>query len=137
MKEFAVDRSRWLRGSSTGSVLQDSQGHRCCLGFFMAACGFSADRLFDVGLPEDVEGMSTEGEAGFLVREREDDEGYIVGVLDSAVTDRLVGVNDFDSLTDDEREKQIADEFAKHGVRVSFVDSVPLATVAEGEKSNG
>ena len=79
MKEFAVDRSRWLRGSSTGSVLQDSQGHRCCLGFFMAACGFSADRLFDVGLPEDVEGMSTEGEAGFLVREREDDEGYIVG----------------------------------------------------------
>ena len=44
--EVTIYRDRWLRGSFRESMLLDIEGHRCCLGFAMAAEGFEDKYLY-------------------------------------------------------------------------------------------
>lgn len=55
LKEFTVDRQRWLRGLPDGnSVLQNGDGLRCCLGFLALKCGAKVKDIVGVPMPDRI-----------------------------------------------------------------------------------
>lgn len=133
--KLTIDRSRWCRGDENPYLLRESDGRMCCLGFFLRACGLPEDRIkglaepqhpFEGGAPSAIPGPAT-----FLVvheeieaDEGEEDESYF-DYGPSDVASDLMTLNDDPQVTEDYRERRIAEVFAKHGHDVVFVDASP------------
>lgn len=132
--KLTIDRSRWLRGDPQTSALLDAAGRQCCLGFFMSACGVDDADIEDWGLPCETpvaEERRLPEQAKWLVNEyTEDDEPQpLLHVVDSTTVSKLIEANDASLRSEADREAQIADLFAVHGVNVEFVDAMPSPTL--------
>lgn len=108
--KLEIDRNTWARGHWEGGYLWDPDtGKSCCLGFFGRACGYTNKEMEphetlsylrdDRGSPQS---------AGPELQSVADQEGL------------LISYNDSRELSEEEREQMIAEEFAKHGVEVTF-----------------
>ncbi len=124
--KLVIKRSEWARGSvkdteRVANLLYAKQdGTRCCLGFLGNACGYTDQELQGYGLPSDVV-----NDAGlynkwgrFLLHGCDENNRR----TDSLIVDDLIEINDDTNITESEREADIAEIFAKHGVEVEFVD---------------
>lgn len=112
LKKFYIDRKRWLRGVNTKkngdpvpsmlrSVTKGFKGKMCCLGFHGRALNIPALFLNGRMMPW---GSSS----------------YWPEWLPGTVAKELAGVNDSQLISQKEREKQIKEIYAKHGVKVIF-----------------
>lgn len=135
--KLVIDRNTWLRGgferNQGYSCLRDEQGRKCCLGFYLEACGFSQTQITGSGSPHDVFsflGPRTAARRNWKPRWllRKDNKGVVFD--DSSDCSTLMNVNDnvhiedptsLEILSEADREKQIKKIFAKHGVTVTFV----------------
>ena len=137
MSEFEIKRSSWLRGSGTlednigqdGSyLLRPSDGMKCCLGFYLVACGVPEGEIEGICTPMTVESTIFPARAEWLITAGEaektenspdcvelmqtnDQVGFFCGPA------REVQVSD-----ESERERRISRMFAAHGETVRFVD---------------
>lgn len=137
--KFEINRETWIRGNpNQGTLLREEDGHQCCLGFFLEACGVSRDNLASLGEPHepfqwqgspDTKEIPIPPAASFLIhveQYEEDEDGDPCDDRDLSCTDagsRLMGWNDDGDLAEAAREKAIADEFWKHGHEAVFVGS--------------
>lgn len=118
--KFTIDRSKWIRGKDRGMsyLLRPADGKRCCVGFYLQACGLTDEQLsnrcyadsYDQNLRKDDLPAGTE----WLHISRSKEGG-----------DSVYYVNDDMELTETEREERIAARFAREGHEVEFVDSAP------------
>lgn len=124
MKEFTIDRATWLHGdiqrmfgtTTEGSCLLDGDGNRCCLGFYLKACGVSDRKmLLELG-PADVENIPKQ--ARWLTRG--DTE-----LTESKIGCQLIRVNDSKKLHPATRERKIKELFASQGVTLKFEGRSP------------
>jgi hypothetical protein len=113
MKEFTIDRSRWLRGDvfDTPSQMRDRQGRMCCLGFYAESCGAKA--MTGKACPSDLKDLPEE--ASWLVVKHD----Y------RSVQDVFTEANDASCESEKNREKKIKQLFAERGVKVKFVGRTP------------
>lgn len=122
--ELVIDRSRWLRGQGPDSMLLDSRGRMCCLGFACVEAGVEADRLLHAGSPEDVGSSHDLLTVPVLSRVKESDDedgGVHRRVVDTALSQEAIGINDDEEMEDTAREVALAELFAREGIAVTFV----------------
>lgn len=106
VKAFVIPRSKWLRGQGNleSFLYRPSDGKQCCVGIYLSACGTPLSSL--TGHKEahgpDLPLWMHAGEAIALLE--------------------LYESNDNRSLSEPEREAEIAEGFAKQGIAVTFTD---------------
>jgi hypothetical protein len=112
---LVIDRSRWLRGVSgeESLLLRPTDSKMCCLGFLGIACGIAASDISGMGEPIEV---PSDKWPTWL---QQTNDGY---ASDAKVVNRLIEINDDTGFTDADREADLRDVFAKHGVKVEFID---------------
>lgn len=145
LKDFTIFRPDWLipeQADESSCLLSAATGNKCCLGMYALQAGIKKDRLF-LGSPEDLFGCETNRRTINSLAEKfglivtKDEEGYFEN---SNITKTIMSINDtpvgekffrfnregakIKSLA--HREKLIATEFAKIGVKVSFVGEYKL-----------
>lgn len=133
---FTVDRKTWLHGEglSFSSLLRPGDHKRCCLGFYCQSLGVSDDDMLGIGqpnlLPAHIQKKLGLYDSWFFEPRShircwppmpsEEIQELI------RCNDRLVGSptskNDSTPLTEKYREKRIKEIFAKHGVKVRFIN---------------
>lgn len=121
MKELVIDRSRWTRGrsDSEGTYLRRAtDGHMCCLGFYLESCGVPQETLTGAFYPRDRNvAPLVPDEAKWLIQTSPLFNDQVDLTLDGST---LVGTNDRKALTEGHREAEITRIFAKHAVSVRF-----------------
>lgn len=130
-RELTIDRSRWLRGEGDSrSVLhRPSDGKMCCLGFYLEACGIPRERLTGRSTPGSILTKDQAPEEAKWLFQKDDDRGS----YHSGACIDLMRTNDA-TRSERQREEIIAEEFAFHGVNVTFVDGTPVPPIGT-EKS--
>lgn len=118
MEKLIIDRSTWYRGKgSNDSRLRRVDGLKCCLGFYGELRGVDAlhldNRLMPVSPLVDVSRGSNRWPDWLFSRD----------LVEARAT--LANINDNTLHAEAVRERLITAEFAKHGVEVVFVDSLP------------
>jgi hypothetical protein len=113
---FVVERSKWLRGSPPG-VLMDDDEKMCCLGFYAKACGFKDEDIRNVPAPYSLVYQDKyEWKTKLLVSDP------ISGRGSSEFCKDAINTNDVEGLSDSERESDLTDTFNKIGITLTFVD---------------
>lgn len=128
VKEFTVDRRRWLRGEGDGK-LRDEEGNRCCIGFYAGACGYKADKLNGVCTLDEL--VSEKDDNFFSIRGYDSDlifkdypkalrKAYESVQMGEDFFKNLYEINDDDDIRDKEREEKIKKIFKSRGIKVIF-----------------
>jgi hypothetical protein len=104
--KLIIDRKKWLRGEGfMGSrLLRSGDNKKCCVGFYANALGFADEQIRDSSTLAIVDKL---------------------GVCDWKTKpdmDALYITNDARNTSDSFKERQIKRLFAKHGVKVEFVN---------------
>ena len=128
-REFKVIRARWLRGGAqetTSSYLLNAAGGKCCVGFYLSACGVPDAKLMRVLSAERLDRADLPDEAAWLV-----EPGLWLDEPDGKPASRraidLYKENDSgrprgtpSTVAEQRREDRIAALFAGAGVTVTF-----------------
>lgn len=114
-KSFTIDRSEWVTGRNLDERKNPSQllnfnKKKCCVGFACLAAGLSEEEIDGVEAPMGT--WKVKGLSGFDKLGNWKHEG---------IAPEIYLVNDDSGLTDQEREEDVRDLFAKIGVEVKFV----------------
>ena len=117
MKEFVIDRAKWLIAKPHDSCLLNNEGKMCCLGFLAKALGADSGDIRDQKCPEYV--VSFVDWPEFLLVERGNE------IIDSPTAGTLMKINDDKKEPKARREKRIAKIFAENGWNVTFVGEYP------------
>jgi hypothetical protein len=130
--DLVIDRAKWGRGQGNGALLRD--GKMCCLGFLARECGLGAKTISGVGVPSDFSRCDDDGNGvPRKVRRHQEVWNAVLGKIKprlpftdarakaTDVEDVLVMINDEAAMTDARRERLLTKEFAKIGVKVTFV----------------
>lgn len=126
MKTVIIERERWRSGGSKSdpginshisgeddTKLLNPSGYMCCLGFVCEQLGgFALDDLYGREYPREL--TETKELEGLLV---EDKDGRYVH---THLTNEAIEINDDNSLSLQEREKQLAELFEPYGVELVF-----------------
>lgn len=138
MKKLVIDRSRWLRGKTEGTLLDD-EGQMCCLGFESRRIGLTVRDIRHggtiTGLPcwsgsEERQHIAGQSEFPGWLESRLGGEKTMVGYsscrsgfpMDS-VEDALTIINDCPDIDDPTRETWLTEGFrVLGGIEVEFVD---------------
>ena len=115
VESFVVERSRWLRGSPAGTLL-DEEGKMCCLGFYARACGFSEEDI--KGIPSPFSLVYTKK----IPWETKLLKDAATNLCSSEACRDAIRTNDNECLRDPEREADLIDTFNSIGVTLTFVD---------------
>lgn len=108
MKKFTVRRSKWLRGTDHGRLL-DEEGKMCCLGFGVnQICRVTKKDLLDKTRPSNVLFRNTP----FTHCEGED----------RVFIEKVIDINDSEVISDSVREKRLTKIFKENGIKVTFKD---------------
>ncbi len=122
VSKFVIDRSIWMRGDGNGKLL-DSKGQRCCVGIYLKACGISDTKMLAIG---------TANSLVFRYRDTRPGEHVpkwllksVPAISSDAVTasedaEKLYSVNDSIGFSEEKREQEVKEHFAKNGIKVSF-----------------
>jgi hypothetical protein len=123
---FVIDRRTWLRGESLCcSSLLRSDGKRCCLGFYCRYLGVPDEEMLGVTQPY---GLSPRIKEKHLSSSFVFDDDRYVSVDNQALislNDTPVGHHCYQEgviMTEELREKTIAEIFARNNVPVRFVN---------------
>ena len=105
--EFTVDRSKWLRGDASRSLLLNLSGERCCVGF----------------LVQQVFGC-TDGEVRGVAYARDAYNNGALADLDVKLDreESVYDINDNGHISDVAREAELTERFARIGYRPIFID---------------
>ena len=110
MKKFTVKRSKWLRGTGNGKLL-NLQGKMCCLGFAVnQICRIPKKKLLREWSPLDVV-KDTLRDGVFT---KDDNNKYFV--------EQAIKANDNGAISDKAREARLTKIFKKAGIKVIFKD---------------
>lgn len=110
MATYTVKRSEWFRGhGSSESKLLRADGKRCCIGFVGAQLGIQDENL--LGTP-DVCSINSDTWPDWMRQCRSSNDPISVAYY----------INDLELLPDADRERQLADLFARQGDTLLFVD---------------
>jgi hypothetical protein len=124
MKTITISRKRWLRGDMKSvdgySLLWCNDKRRgCCLGHAIhqierctwnqLASMFTPNDFFRENTPNKMSGMFVDFAEGEVCD-------------DSTFTNEAIAINDNDSITDKEREKELKALFKKNGLKLVFTD---------------
>lgn len=138
---FTIDRSKWLAGhedllndrfgEGTVSCLCDDRGNKCCLGFYLNACGIKESKLTPYADAADYctnEKTRPAAEWGWLL---ENPISPLRGLLrNSEHANKLINANDdfhepYKGRPDSEREAEVKALFAEQGIKVEFIGNYP------------
>ena len=115
---FEVKRSEWYRGfGGSNSHLflpendRDDDKCRCCLWFFANACGLSDKDIENIATPDEVP-------EDLIIPEINEWDTLFVDDKDQ----KMMNVNDDETLSDKDREEQLIVLFDKAGHEIVFVD---------------
>lgn len=116
---LTINRAKWARGGYNGdSMLLNSKGNMCCLGFACRVVGIPANKLKGIGTPQTVTGVKAlTGKLGKMVEA----PSYAKSIVNSDDTDAAVGVNDDDKISDKMREYKLKPILKKLGFAAKFV----------------
>jgi len=118
MKEYTIDRSKWVCGGKKYSKklgmpqLLNAQGRMCCLGQICKAEGISDDKLEDYVDPGN---LNLFGGANPPIWMLDDDS-----LDDSRLAKKMMRVNDDCMINQPQREKKLKELAATAGVRLKF-----------------
>ena len=139
MKTLIIDRKKWGRGRTGGSLLTDEfsevTGKMCCLGFFSRNCGFKPKEIRGIGLPEEVienlmndvdtYGTMTKAETKEKLFNKLKKRGFDLKSfkkIGTGLANKLALINDNTDTTDETKERKITELFGKVGIKVKFVN---------------
>lgn len=119
MKKLVIERSKWLSPVTVGNNFPMYNSKKaCCLGH---AChklfGVPWAKMKDgiIGDPEDLQRIYEEQfDLGFLYNKRSH--------RNTKFSNKAIGINDNESLSREEKEKQLISLFATKDVELTFVD---------------
>ena len=121
-KQFTIVRDKWLRGATESpyedpnTVLLNAVGGRCCLGFFLQACGCSDEQLLGHATPNNV------GATHILPI---DARWLCAAGSDTQACSLLMEANDSSELTEEQREETVTELFKERDIEVLFIDTEP------------
>lgn len=125
IKTLTIDRKKWGRGETGGSLLDGQTKKQCCLGFFALECGFNRKNIKNVSEPQELVNRKKINKEKFdklqPLLKKDYDHGDNI-YTHSKNTGILMEVNDSIKLTDIEREEKIIKYFKKIGVKVRFIN---------------
>ena len=115
--KVTIDRSKWLRGEGEDKsyLLRATDGKMCCLGFLGLACGLTEDEIRDCDTPLDTR-KYYKFPAGLL---RQTEDGVWVNSIFSGL---LMGFNDSEEYSEEEREAELTQLFKLIGIELEFTD---------------
>lgn len=99
--EFIIKRSRWERGTGQGCLLNPKTKKQCCIGILLSGCGIPDHILQGQLHIEEAEQISPA--IGFHLGEFYD-------------------INDKETLSEEQREKDLKEKFERAGIPVTFID---------------
>lgn len=116
MKTLVIEESKWLHGNKWKSLLLNSTGEMCCLGFLAKSYGATDDEIRIKGTPENTTGIAWH-------------PALFNGQLDSSLCRQIVVVNDRDETTDCEfdpellkkKKQDLTELFAVMDIELKFV----------------
>lgn len=114
MKKLIIDRTKWMRGTNgNGSALFNPKNEKmCCLGFYAISCGLSEKQIAHKAFPSSLE-YHLPDNMKWLLGRNENNE---------CIENSLATINDWYGTTEQEREEELMQEFAKHNVEVTFIN---------------
>jgi hypothetical protein len=123
MKTLVIDCQKWARktvGVEKGeSLLLNSQGNMCCLGFACKQlCELDDSCIDGKGEPNEIS-----RKLPFLVEAVDDfdeENGEYIRYEDTDLSGRAICINDNADTTDTEKEQLLFTLFAKHGIQLTF-----------------
>lgn len=112
---ITVYRQRWTRGTvARNALLRDRQGYMDILGFCAAAAGVPLDELVGHSNPNEL--LPDYQLVDLLEPETPGHQ------LENALARNLVELNDDHDLSDADREQQMTEIMAEHGIELRFQD---------------
>lgn len=125
-KPLVIQRSRWLRGDQPSYLKRESDGKRCCLGFYALQQGFTEVDILNLTTPAAL-AMAFKGEELAKQRMSKLILGFPSGrfapfYTDNEVCSNLMAANDRSYTNEATREKDLKVLFKSIGVEVEFVD---------------
>lgn len=137
---FTIKRSEWARGKinrpadnnmevGSNHLLNKELSTFCCLGIFGRECGIAPEVMADEAEPDDIvkDRLIDLPKIPDIYKKKllefdSDEEEDITEVTCSSLSCECMSINDNTSLTEEEREFKLKQEFNKYGVDVIFVD---------------
>jgi hypothetical protein len=115
--KLTIDRQKWGRGASGGSLLELNSGKMCCLGFLGLACGLKEDQIKAKAMPHEVKEAPTKNKTKWKSMIAKDDCGTFGN---SSLASKLANINDAQGTTDKQKEQAIKRQFKKIDIDVTF-----------------
>lgn len=120
-KEVVIDRQTWLRGEGhpDSFLYRSGDDKKCCLGFAALAAGANVD---------DIKSMcnfeTLHRDKRIVISNMMKSTSYGLAFLREAteVHQNLIDINDHPSMSEEDREKQIKEEFGKAGIEITFIN---------------
>jgi hypothetical protein len=120
MKTITIERSKWLRGNESDSMLLDKEGKMCCLGFYLSQCRVPKKDLLTVSTPgcfADKKELPPQakwliGRSPVLLNQNSSDGADLMDINDATE----------DISSEEHRETEIKRIFKQHNIVVDFVD---------------
>lgn len=123
--KFTVTRHNWLRGEGgdDSRLLRPEDGKMCCLGHISLQCGITQDEIMNVLAPA---GIIDEAWGLFPEPLRPMKRPYR-GINktwndNSGLAHVMMGLNDDETITDEDREHRLKQIAASRGIKLEFVD---------------
>lgn len=91
----------------------------CCLGFLAIKCGACEDEILEEGSPEHVPNLNWPP-ALLKLKAADCECRDCKSVTDSALTDKIVNINDSETLSWAAKERKLIPLFAEVGIKLSF-----------------
>lgn len=130
--KLVIDRTRWLRGEKDSFLLRELDDKMCCLGFYCIARELLEEDIEDKSDPSEVvetiklNKHHPKNKIKDLITPLYGQESWnkteILAWDNNYVCKKLMGVNDDDEITENEREKEIAGLFTSINTEVEFIN---------------
>lgn len=127
LKEFVIDRSKWLCGAESLKKVIDQKKEdlfdirskrSCCLGLYANQCGIGKDILKNNST---IFGLVAEANSHPKIKKLEWLNEHIGNFNTDRVESEFMLTNDDPEISQKERESRLKKAFAKNGVKVKFV----------------
>lgn len=118
LTSLTIKRSEWLtpdkwQDEEYKSLLLDSRGLKCCLGFACIELGYKAETLLEKEMPSDIIEESSQFTEISRVSEKK---------INSKLSDKAARINDDSHISNEKRETKLIELFRAYNITLNFVD---------------